>query len=65
MRFGDQAAELAGLAAALLGWRPSEFWNSTPAELATCLGASGQPVAEMDRAALTRLQAQFPDTREM
>ena len=65
MTFGDRAAELAGFAASLLGWRPGEFWDSTPAELATALGVSGQAVAEMDRRSLGRLQAQFPDKREI
>ena len=33
--FGESGAvELAGPASALLGWRPDEFWDATPAELA-------------------------------
>lgn len=34
--FGPGASQLAGLAARLLGWRPDEFWNATPAELVAC-----------------------------
>ena len=33
------AARLAGLAGAVLGWRPGEFWDATPAELAALLKA--------------------------
>jgi hypothetical protein len=32
--FAESARELAGQTALLLGWRPSEFWAATPAELA-------------------------------
>lgn len=31
-RFGPGAARLARMAARQLGWRPGEFWISTPAE---------------------------------
>lgn len=37
--FGDAAARWCGLAASLLGWRPAEFWNATPAELGMALAA--------------------------
>jgi tail assembly chaperone len=37
--FAASAARLAGLAGALLGWRPDDFWRATPAELAAVLGA--------------------------
>ncbi|WP_156447450.1 phage tail assembly chaperone, partial [Blastomonas sp. CCH1-A6] len=33
-RFADAARALSGLAARLLGWRPQEFWQATPDELA-------------------------------
>ena len=36
-RFGEIAGRLAGHAGLLLGWRPDEFWNTTPAELAAIL----------------------------
>ncbi|MXO91226.1 phage tail assembly chaperone [Pontixanthobacter aquaemixtae] len=35
--FGPRAAQLAGLAAQTLGWRPAEFWNATPPDLALAL----------------------------
>jgi uncharacterized phage protein (TIGR02216 family) len=56
--------ELAGFAASLLGWRPAEFWTATPAELAAALGVDSQPGEPVDRAAMERLLAQFPDNRE-
>jgi hypothetical protein len=37
--FAAAAARLAGLAGALLGWRPDEFWRSTPAELGAVVRA--------------------------
>jgi hypothetical protein len=37
--FGEAAGRWCGLAARLLGWRPSEFWSATPAELAMALSA--------------------------
>ena len=30
---------MAGLAGALLGWRPDEFWSATPAELGAIVNA--------------------------
>jgi len=63
MTFGDRAAELAGYAAALLGWRPGEFWESTPAEFATALGLDQQEAEQVDRADIERLLKLFPDNR--
>jgi uncharacterized phage protein (TIGR02216 family) len=63
VNFGDKAAELAGVASALLGWKPEEFWSSTPAELATALGLNDDESAQMGRDALERLRARFPDIR--
>ena len=40
--FAAGAARLAGLVPRLLGWRPDEFWNATPAELAAIF-ASDEP----------------------
>lgn len=62
MNFADAALRLAGLAAAMLGWRPSEFWSATPAELAASLApyapAHSAPPSHDD---LARLREQFPD----
>lgn len=48
------------LAAQLLGWRPGDFWESTPAELAGALGLGGG-AEPPDAAALAALRARFPD----
>ncbi|HEV2746539.1 MAG TPA: phage tail assembly chaperone [Allosphingosinicella sp.] len=60
--FSEAAARLAGVAGALLGWRPDEFWRATPAELAAVLEAlaGGEPVAASGDD-LKRLVALFPD----
>ncbi len=56
-RFGPAALALCGLAARRLGWRPAEFWNATPAELATALGLDESPpsASGIDRQTLQRL----------
>ena len=48
---------LCGLAARVLGWRPHEFWASTPAELVAALGLSSPGTADpgIDRETLQRL----------
>lgn len=63
--FSEAASRLAGLAGALFGWRPDEFWRSTPAELAAVLeavpgggGAGGAGASSDD---LERLKRMFPD----
>ena len=59
--FAAAASRLAGLAGALLGWRPGEFWKATPAELAAVLGAlagEGEGTSSDD---LQRLMRMFPD----
>ncbi len=60
--FSEVAGRLAGMAGALLGWRPEEFWRATPAELAAVLAAlSGGGAAPVTRAELRRLEERFPD----
>jgi hypothetical protein len=60
-RFGEAAARLCGAASLLLGWRPDEFWNATPAELGLALqpldDAQQPPDAEM----IDQLRRRFPD----
>jgi len=60
-RFSEAAVRLAGLAGALLGWRPHEFWKATPAELAAVLRAMApeEPGASADD--LARLRKMYPD----
>jgi len=61
-RFSAAAERLAGLAGALLGWRPDEFWRATPAELGAVLGALvGPEPAAVSRNDLERLMERFPD----
>ena len=59
--FSDSAARLAGLAGALLGWRPDEFWRATPAELTAVLGALIPEEATASSIDLARLMEMFPD----
>ena len=61
--FRDDAGRLAGVAGALLGWRPDEFWRATPAELAGILTemAGAAPQQGADGADLDRLKRMFPD----
>jgi uncharacterized phage protein (TIGR02216 family) len=60
--FSEAAGRLAGLAGALLGWRPEEFWRATPAELGAVLGAMmGSSEGTASRSDLERLMQRFPD----
>ena len=62
MTFAECAGRLAGVAGALLGWRPDEFWRATPAELAAVLDAlAGDGAVGADGAELARLMGMFPD----
>jgi hypothetical protein len=64
--FADAARGLAGLAARLLGWRPDEFWQATPDELAAALTVPGDPVAAPPSGeAIAALRTLFPDQTEM
>ena len=57
--FGANAARLCGAAAMLLGWRPWEFWEATPAELAAALQVDG--AEGPDAEAIAELMRRFPD----
>jgi hypothetical protein len=64
--FSEAARRLAGLAGALLGWRPADFWCATPDELAAVLEAlaarsGGGGVEGAGRSDLERLKGMFPD----
>lgn len=62
--FGLSAARLAGLAGAVLGWRPEEFWSATPAELLSILHAlAAQHESDVRAGAgdLYRMMEMFPD----
>jgi uncharacterized phage protein (TIGR02216 family) len=61
MTFADAAIKLAGHAALSLGWRPDDFWNATPAELASIIAAASTDVAAADSQILNDLMKAFPD----
>lgn len=63
--FGPGALRLAGLMARVAGWRPGEFWESTPAEVAAVLAGwvDDDPAAGVDRDALAAMMEAFPDGR--
>jgi uncharacterized phage protein (TIGR02216 family) len=62
--FGSGAARLCGAAALLLGWRPIEFWNATPAELAGAM-MGGEAADGPDPEAVAALMRRFPDERDL
>jgi hypothetical protein len=62
--FAAAAGRLAGLAGALAGWRPDEFWRATPQELETVLTALAGPeegTAAPEPARIAALKERFPD----
>ena len=62
--FAQGAAELARLAARLLGWRPDDFWQATPAELATILAPDPEDGAQaVSRRDMQTLMERDPDGR--
>lgn len=60
-RFAEGAGRLAGLAGALLGWRPDHFWDATPDELAAVLDALAPQPPQAGADDLARLKEMFPD----
>ncbi len=60
--FTQAATRLAGLTGAVLGWRPPEFWATTPAELAVIFAAlAPEGAAAADHQTIATLMEQFPD----
>jgi hypothetical protein len=45
----------------LLGWRPAEFWEATPAELAAALQPLTPQAEGPDQSMMDALRPQFPD----
>ena len=60
-QFGQCAARLCGAAGLLLGWRPDDFWNATPAELGLALQPPGEGTEAVTAIALDELRRRFPD----
>jgi hypothetical protein len=61
VEFRIEAIQLAGQTALLLGWRPDDFWNATPAELAAILKAFSPEIDAAGGATLAQLMELFPD----
>lgn len=63
--FEVAARRAARVSAALLGWRPGEFWAATPEDLRTALGLDeASDDAPADGAMLVRMMEAFPDDRK-
>jgi uncharacterized phage protein (TIGR02216 family) len=61
MLFGEAAARLCSAASLLLRWRPEEFWNATPAELALAITFAGDEAEGPDAKTIEALRQRFPD----
>ena len=59
--FGEVAARLCNAASLLLGWRPDEFWNATPAELSLAVQAPAVAAEGCGLAMFDALRRRFPD----
>ena len=61
--FSDAATRWCACAARVLGWRPSEFWAATPAELAMALAApdDAAPLIPPTREAIARMMERDSD----
>ena len=61
--FGAAAARAWQAAALGLGWRPADFWDATPAELAGAL-AVPDDCDPPSKDKIDALRARFPDVKE-
>jgi uncharacterized phage protein (TIGR02216 family) len=52
---------MCSIASQLLGWRPNEFWQATPAELALALRPPFGGSAGPDARVIDELRRRFPD----
>jgi hypothetical protein len=59
--FTELTTTLAGQTALLLGWRPDDFWQATPAELASVIAAVSSDTDAVDTQTLSNLMELFPD----
>ena len=62
MTFAGAARRAWPLAARVLGWKPADFWDSTPAELAGAF-AENEGESGPERAEIVALMARFPDEK--
>lgn len=62
--FADATARWCNLSARLLGWRPGEFWQATPAELAMALADPIDPVVPVPPSRDLIAQMMEHDARE-
>ena len=56
--FAGGALRLAGLVPRALGWRPADFWDATPAELAAIFSDNAPGEAPLTRGELAALMEQ-------
>ena len=61
MTFGESSARLCSAASMLLGWRPDEFWNATPAELRLAVQTPDAAADAPDAGTIEDLRKRFPD----
>jgi uncharacterized phage protein (TIGR02216 family) len=59
--FSEAAIKLAGHAALLLGWKPDDFWDATPAELACIVSVMSTGADAVSGQTLAQLMAMYPD----
>jgi len=61
--FGAAALPLLGLMARVAGWRPTEFWAATPADVAAVLAGwvDEDSEAPLGRHGLAAMMEAFPD----
>ena len=61
MTFEQAAGRAWHFAAQLLGWRPDDFWNATPRELAEALQPPAETAEPPSAGAIAALRQRFPD----
>lgn len=65
--FAEKTRRWNALAARLLGWRPDDFWQATPAELAMALAdpAGAEAMAPPSRELITRMMERDHNARQV
>ena len=62
--FAAAASRAWHAAARLLGWRPGDFWNSTPVELTQALEPPADSAAPPEAGRIAALLERFPDEKK-